>query len=393
MLRSLALLALLSPAAAAQTPDAPAPSPAPAAEDAAPRAPARRQAIDGLAGFVARSTVVFAGRPDAPPHRLEIAYDFPERVRWRIEPVQDEPAPGARHLRFQFGAAVWLWLPGESASTALDGAEARRVRLQNELRRVALTWPAGLAWSPAEGETRSATLPELGRLVAEFAPGAAHPRRLSAIFADDREGLEVYDELEWGEREGRAWPTRWTFVVDGEPVWRETLDEVQLGVRHRDSYFRPTDRRAAQASDLQLQAVDLPARVYVRRTLEPGCAWPEAMRRAEATVARWSAELGPDLAVDPRPTYLLDELARPVGFEVRLAPGVERVPAGWTRGARREGWTTLLTELADLGPAPLERLRAEVGTVGAAATPYARLQREGDRVGWVQLVLPLRQER
>lgn len=384
-LAALALLAGLDDPAPGSVEDAP------QSPREAPRLPEPRKAIDGLAGFSSSSTLTFIAASEVPEHTLETLYVFPERVRWRLEPSAEGSTHADRTLRYQFGGALWQSAPGRPGSVLQGPEDARRMRLQNELRRVAMTWPAELGWEASVGTARrEAALPGLGHLVAELDAKGERPRELTSYLKGSQEPFESLGEIQWREQLGRAWPTGWTLSVAGEPVWKETIDEVRTGQHFRDAHFQPPDQRVARSEGFEPRRIEIAPRVYLQRTINVGTEWPEALARAQEAIARAEEELGEGFEVDTRPTLLLDHDAKPTGLELRLMGEVSEVPPGWSRGRRRQAYTTVLTELKDVAPPALNAMRSSLEPGQRAGRPRVRIQMNDGRVGLIQLVLPLR---
>ncbi len=356
----------------------------------APRKPAARRAFGGRAGFVSRSTLRFAGQPDLPPYSLEAVYIFPERVRWTIQRIAEEEAPVARSVRYQFGGGVWELPPGATQSQAQVGKEALKYRLQNELRRVAMVWPAGLEWSPIEGSSlQEAQLGELGSLRVQLDEEGLKPLRLLSFLHDEDEAFESLEELRWRmDERGWWWPTSWRLESHGQPIWLETIDEVLLGRKYLESFFRPADLRIMDGQAAKPRAVKLAARVFHSTDLPAKVSWPDALAQAKSTLIKMQVRLGKRQTIMPRPVFLLDSSGRPTSFELRLQGEVEELPEGWVRGPAREGWSAVYHGLESLNSSALEALAKSLASDERPGVPFARVQEHGGRIGLVQLTLP-----
>ncbi len=395
-----------APRAAAQTPgEAPADDAPPKAQ-AAPeslRLPGRRRAIGGLAGFVSRSKLVYPALPDT-PFQLEATYLFPERARWLIQPwPKPGPDGGApqpsdrrqRTLRFQFGAGAWALEAGEPTSRLFIDEELRLTRLQLELRRVAMTWPAEHEWVAA-GDTLRVSLEGLGVLVAILGEDG-RPRELAS---QDEDGTkrERLAELRWSEpaAEGaRVWPAGWDFHYGDALVWHETIESVTMPGKISELYFLPPDRRGPGARVSlppgALQRVDLPAVAAWSEELGEAARddWPLALAAARAALARWEATLGSEVVAE-RPAFHLDATGRPVRLELRLRSVPETLPEGWRTAAAGPAIRRILAGLDGVDAAAIRALGEELAPTERPGTAHLVVQLVGDGAGLTQLIVPAR---
>lgn len=369
-----------------------------AGADAPQRPPARRRAVDGLAGFTSRSRLVFAELPDR-PFRLDATHVFPDRARWLIEPwPADDADPAAppdrraRSLRFLFGEALWSVEPGGAGSRAFEGEELRLARLQLELRRVATTWPADLEWT-GEGTLRTAVLAGVGRLEARLGDDG----RPESLASSDPDGTarERLVAIRWREPEAdgaRTWPSGWELHVGERLVWRETLVEVAPAARVSELFFVPPDRQGAGARVSLPSAaptrLELPAVARWSRPLSPAerAGWEPAVAAARAELQRLSAQLGGRLS--PRPVFELDLSGRPVALELRLEGTPEPLPEGWSRRPRGPAWRSVGVGTEGL-EAALDLLRQAVGEGEQPGTAHLVAQLTPNGVGLTQLVVPV----
>jgi hypothetical protein len=310
-------------------------------------------------------------------------------------PVLEDVVPASRSLRYQFGAGVWELPPLQTRSTPHAGEEARRFQLQNELRRVAMTWPAELEWETTEGSRQRAGLGELGTIEAVLGESGTRPTQLQSFLPGATQAFEGLTHITWQEdaEEHRWWPKSWTLTSAGEPIWAETIDRVQVDQRYLETFFLPADQRLASAALEQPAAVKLSARVSRRFKLPAGLTWPEALKRGEAATLAARKQLGESYRVNPRPAFELDPQGHPTSFELQLVGEVELLPDGWRRRAACSAWSLVLTDLEALSQPLLEALAGQLEPEQTAGTPFVRVQYEEQRVGLIQLVLPLREPR
>jgi hypothetical protein len=358
-----------------------------------PTAPGPRVGIEGIAGFMATSEVVFAGAPDQ-PHRLEFVYLFPDRARWLL--AAEDAA--ARVLYYRFGERSWRVDAAGKASVEVEEDELDTTLLQMELRRAVLHFPAGLAWEEREDGSRRA--PVRARSKAKARPiGHLEARldgegALASISVHDGGGelVESLTVTAWRTTRGRAWPGELVLANQDGVVWHETLGEVETRVHLVDDFFRPADRRRLRGTHVVdgrvVRALDLPAVTYRRYPLEEGAEWSAALAASRAHIAAAGRELvGTNLGLDPVPAFELDDEARPVACLVRLQTAAPP-PEGWSRRSDRPGLGMLLGELGDLDRRALGllgRLR-DGGSMSGPA--YCRVLRAEGPDG-VQLYLPL----
>jgi hypothetical protein len=374
-----ACLALASPAG---------PQDGPAA--GAPRTPAERHALAGLAGFRIVSRLDFG----AEQNRLTAVYLFPDRVRWHFEAYG---AKRSEHLYlYRLGERVHELRSG-GASRELVEAERDGVLLQMELRRALFFWPDGFEWLEREpGSRRALVRPcaccrkePIGELLATL-DDAGRPREIRALAPDGRvrEGLTL---RAWQELAGRGWPKELALFQGGTQQFEETVESVETRVHFSDPAFLPPDRRLPADTGrggLDVLSIDLIAVTHRERELPAGSDWPEALDRARAWIEEARAELVPrGLAVDPVPTFLLGPDARPRLCLVRLAHSEPAPPPGWETIEERPGLALRLEEISELTGARLAWLRALAPADAHPGEPYLRLQPDGP--GRVQVVLPL----
>jgi hypothetical protein len=357
-------------------------------EDSAPRKPLKRRARAGLAGFASRSTLTFVKRPDLPSYSLEVVHVFPERVRWRLEPMGETRTSAQRLVRFQFGAGIWMLPQYAECSTLHRGEEARRFQLQNELRRVAMSWPAGLAWRATDKpEVQLAKLPGLGSLRAVTRGDDTRPLRIDSYFGADTASFESLAQIEWKRAERRWWPASWTLFSGKRRIWDEVISEVKTGSKYLDSFFLPADRRVSTGPASAPRALRLGARVTRQTPLAPDLAWPEVLALAKEAAGEAARTLPDGLQLDPRPIYLLDPAGLPVAFELRLRGEGSSVPEGWRQTPAAEGWSTVHHGLGEIRKPAIEALERMLQPGQRPSRPYVRVQHTGGQVGLVQLVL------
>ena len=364
-------------------------------EEPRQRPPGRRRAVDGLAGFTSRSTLTFPQLPDA-RFQLEATYVFPGRARWVIERLPDEgegaPDRRARTLRFRYGEALWTIEPGRVASRAFEGEELRLARLQLALRRIATTWPAGLAWSE-EGPRRTLELTGLGKLEAEL-DSAGRPTRLVARDPDGTE-RERLDAVRWrtpAEEGARSWPASWELHAGGRLVWRETFEAVEPAAKVSELLFLPPDRQGTGARvslpSTGPQRVELPEAAIHRRPLSESerATWATALAAARKELARAVEGLGD--TVSPRPTFELDDEGRPLALELALTGLPESLPDGWSRRPAGPAWRAVLVGTDGLAPG-LRALEAALGEDEPSGPARLVVQLTPSGAGLTQLLQPV----
>lgn len=358
------------------------------------RAPERRRAVQGLAGFVSSSTLTFEGREDLPQFSFETVYVFPERVRWRQQPLAEVNSRAMRSVRFQYGAGVWELPMLAERSVHHTGQEARVYRLQNELRRVAMTWPAGLEWQEVSEKPleRLAALEGLGQLRVLLDEATQRPLSIESSMLGETEPFESFTEIQWRAEGDRHWPRSWTLVGAGLPIWHETIDVVETGRHFLDSFFRPTDLRTASAPASEPRLSELEARVVLRAELAASTRWADALQIAQSAATKAAATLRAPHLLDPRPVFTLDARGQPTGYELRLQVTSEELPEGWQRVPAGASWSVVLPGLESLTPQAIETLEKRLLSGQLGGIPFVRVQHEGGRVGMVQLDLPFTAE-
>ena len=346
-------------------------------------APGRRAAIAGLAGIHAVSRLEFPDRV----LRLTVTYVFPDRARWTLEDY-DAAVPKGEQIYRQGTLAHRL--PFAESSRVLEGLDREHTLLQMELRRAALLWPDGFAWTNVEG----------ARETEVFADSCCRRERLGVLRARETEAglvLEARDAhgdlretltlASTQELAGRRWPQ----VILGTGVnasFRETLESIETRIHYLDLAFLPGDRRrvgAASAPEERIGARDLVPMTYAERELDGGVTWEQALARARALQAELLPALPTGLALDPVPTFELGDDGRPTRCLVRLTKSCEPPPEGFVSQRERIGLFQSLTSLAALDAQRLARLRAAVPEGAQAGRAYVRVHEPGR----VELVLPV----
>lgn len=369
-----------------------------------PRPPARRRAIAGLGGFVSRSKVVYTVLPET-PYLLEATYVFPERSRWLLEPWPTSEGDGAeteapdrrqRNLRFQFGEAIWGVEPGKLESRTYAGDERRLARLQHELRRVAMIWPAEHEWV-TDGETRMTEIEGLGLLVATL-DANGRPREIASRDADGTIRERIAN-IRWNapDSEGaRAWPASWDFHFGAPLIWSETIQSVQVAGKLSELHFLPPDRRGPGARVSlppgAVQRIDLPAALAWTQDLEESAraSWPLALAAARTALARWQATLGHD-QLAPRPIFHLDSAGRPIRLELRLLAPPAELPEGWQRTEPGPAMRQIQPGLDGIDAAAIAALGKELEEAERPGPAHLVVQLVGEGAGLTQLVVPIRQ--
>jgi len=296
-----------------------------------------RSRIGKIRGARIRSSIDFDD-PSAEPHELRLSVAFPgrsrlvlSRDRWSVE-------------RFQLGE-VWFGLDRsnsklktEARSVLLTGATLQSARFDVAMRRTLFFWPdsGGLT---GEGFTRTATVADVGVLIATLDRTSGRPSTLKAFGRDGSIQAE-FREITWRQEKGRWWPAGFELHLEGRRVWRETVEKIEDSWNFTDLWFLPVDRSrrlAGQPNEERLRMVpSQPA--WVRSFPLPTGADLETCRRegkkALDEVRRELVEL--NLEVSPRFAVLLDAQRRPSGLQVRLA----RPQSGDDALAARSGWVS-----------------------------------------------------
>jgi hypothetical protein len=352
-----------------------------AAHDAA--APGPRAAIAGLEGLHAVSRLEFEDRR----MRLTVTYVFPDRARWSLEEY-DAPVPKSEQF-YRRGASAHRLAFNES-SQELDGLQRAHVLLQMELRRAALLFPDGFAWTDsADGAREAAVFADsccrrepLGTLRA-----TVDGERVTLAARDQtgelRETLTLESTQELG---GRRFPR--TLSASGvNASFTETIERIETRVHYLDLAFTPGDRRrvgTSQRLEERVVARDLVPMSYVEKPLEGSPSWERALVRAGELRNDVQKSLPAGLALDPVPTLELgdDGLAR--RCLVRLSKACEPPPSGFVTHGERLGLFVTLASTSETASG-LVRLRAAVPEGARAGMPYARVHGPTK----VELVLPL----
>ncbi len=357
--------------------------------DGAP--PGARSRVGGLLALQARSVVHFhvpEGSPAPAPHQLVVTFAFPDRARWRLEPLAGRP--GGRRIAYRFGASAWVLEPDQARSRQLAGEEAAGLLGALELRQALMLWPHGATWIGGSDQRRA----ELagGRvLVAHLDAGGAGP---TSIEVRDSLGTvhERFAGIEWARFEGRSWPARFDFQVRGQPVWREELTEVELDVRHVDAFFQPHDMRPPPPASgtRPPQLVEVSRQRLRRVELPEGCDWPTAERRFTSLLAAEAEELEP-LTLDASLRVELDPRGAPVAlFLVLAGDAPAELPVGYRTEPAGSALALLVDDPLEIDSELLRELgRASPEGVTAAWPARARLRPPGAEGPRAQVLLPL----
>ena len=374
-------------------------------EETAPSAPPKAP-VAGIAGFRSRSRIVVHDSQDW-VFLQEVYYVFPERVRMSI--AREGAAPTERQIFFRFGSSYWTIPPGSGVSK-LIGVEStesvpRFLDAEFELRRAAMLWPDGLAWT-GEGTQRSAESPLRSRVDAQSEP---LPLILLAELGDDgrpksmRAHLKSPDgkpfdthvallDLTWTQKGERWWPHTFRAVDASGMEGLETVESIETAVNALDDFFVPPDRRKelATAESSQPQVAPLPPAVQLRRALPADTSWDESLALAE----RWGGEEAPRLAElglklqEGLVLELAADTAEPVAVLLRLAAPFETTPPGWERIPERQGVSVRRATGGPLRRSALERLERSLPSGAKPAAPYVRLVTRAAGAVSLQVVLP-----
>lgn len=351
---------------------------------------AERAPVAGMRFVASRSTLTFAGH-ESRPHRLEATYLFPDRARWSLRAIGEDQERAARRMRFRVGDRVFALEPGKDRSVELAEKDAHQALLQLELRRAALLWPDGFAWT-GEGDRRRVELEGVGALVATFDPRSAgedarRPIAFASTYADGSP-CERYAKVRWSAES--RWPLGWELWLGERRVWTEELETPAHRGDLLDVFFVPPDRRTAAPAETgatRVDHLDLPRRAVRRRALDApstdvAAAWTDAAalagewRRALAAADR-PAEVGEALELDEagRVVALLARIDEPEALPEELA------------GTPLSDGPALVQDLPPGVAVDALRLRALRARLPLGARPGApELRREG---GGARLVLPL----
>lgn len=299
-----------------------------AARRALDEAPARTR-IGKIRGARFQSLIVFDD-PDAGPHRLSFSASFPARSRltlsrdrWRVE-------------RYQLGD-VWFGLDrsnqrldAEPRSVLLTGERLESARFDVAMRRALFFWPDAGALT-GDGFTRTATVDDIGVLIATLDRESGRPTRLAA-FGRDGSAQAEFREITWQQAEGRWWPAQLELHVGGRRVWRETVDRIEDRWNFIDTWFLPVDRSrgiVGQPNDARLRMVPREpawAKDYPIASTPDLSAWRLAAQQSLSVAQTELEELGLEasrrvailLGAEGRATALQVLVTRPQDGEGRL---------------------------------------------------------------------------
>lgn len=351
---------------------------------------ADRAPIAGMRFVASRSELTFAGH-ESRPHRLEATYLFPDRARWSLRAIGEDQERAARRMRFRVGDRVFALEPGKDRSVELAEKDAHQALLQLELRRAALLWPDGFAWT-GDGDRRQVALEGVGTLVASFDPQAdGDANRRPIAFASkyaDGSPCERYAAVRWSA--DARWPLGWELWLGDRKVWTEQLAPPAHRGDLLDVFFVPPDRRVAEAAEtgaLRVDHSDLPRRAVRRRALAQPSADVAASWAAVAALAgEWRTALEAAGRADEVAEALeLDDEGRVVAVLARIDEP-DALPEELAGTALADG-PALVQDLPPGVAADALRLRALRARLPLGARAGApELRREG---GGARLVLPL----
>lgn len=350
--------------------------------------PPREEAVGGLRTLSTDSRLALAD-PAAGADQLQVAYLFPEAIRWRLAVRGD---PGAdRTLVYRYGGRVFETTPRESASRELLSLERLATLLSLELRRALFLWPDGFEWS-GEGSVRQADLGNLGRLVATLAAdGSGRPVAISSLDAQDAP-RETLGRVTWRETGGRHFPASLERHSATGRIWAEEVLEVRTGGTFLPDFFLPVDRRPPERGS---PAGDIPLlypRVAFHALAEPvpaGADLGALVRRARERQRAVARELEPGWTLSTLPIFALDEGGGPRELWLRLEGGPEPPPDGWAQHAPQDVWAIEVPRASAGVAEALAKLRSAVKGAGQkAGAPYMVIL-EGRADGPARLVLPV----
>ena len=347
------------------------------------RPPPPPSAIAGLPGFVAKSTITFHAAPTI-PHRLDVAYVFPQRVRWWRGLGQGSDT--RRILLYRYGEHAFEIPERSSQSVEKEGRDRDGIFLQMELRRAWMMWPDGFEWR-GEGSLRHADLGRLGTLRARLDKGGD----LVEIMSLDSEGvlMDGYGLIAWQEHRGRRFPRSAQLSHRGQPIWSESVDSVETAVQLRDRFFLPPDRVEQREERLapagQSAELHVPRTVVRRLELAGASDWDSRVAEARALHAQHAARTSA-LGFEVEPVILLeiDEEGRATHLLLRLAQEAPEPPPDWQVRAGGPALGRLLQSAGEL-PQGLSGLLSGLEAGRRPGRPYARLG-EGGRI---QLIVPI----
>ena len=382
-----------------------APPPPPPYEPLIEDGPPRPRGEGGIRGFVATSRVVFVGNEDR-PHTLEATYLFPERTKLLLSLIEGEVATNQLQYRYGRRAFEAYWENDVAGSREYTGGRLWLFLRHVELRRAALLWPDGHAWSGKERELEAPLLvagesEPYGRLVATLPAGAgvgALPERFTVLDADGTP-TETLAVTSWDTEGKRTRPQQMSFVVHQgtaeRTIWEEVVESFETRVHFTDFHFLPADRFPRQQPTMprSVQPIQVPAVSWRRAPLDAPAAggggrqdWPALIEAARARIDAARAELAPaGLEVDPRPTFELAPDGRPLAQLVRLSAAADPPPDGWTTTQRAPGALLILAAPADLGVMAMKELRDALPRTGSRGQPYLRVHEDGG----AQVVWPM----
>lgn len=353
--------------------------------------PGPRQRVGGLLALQARSEVHFhvpEGLPAPAPHQIVVTFAFPDRARWRLEPSAGRP--GGRRIVYRFGASAWVLEPDQARSRPVAGEESADLLGVLELRRALLLWPHGVAWKGL-GRERRAELPEGRTLVAHLDPGGERPGSIECLDPGGKL-LGRFAGVEWTQREGRTWPGRFDFELEGGPVWSEDLAEIELDVRHVDAFFQPHDARPAAPVGAARPALLVEvARQRIRRVdLPVACDWTAAQERFSGLLAEESARLAP-LTLDGSLRVEVDPNGAPVALLLLLVGDpTPELPEGYRIESAGSALSLLVDDPLEIDATLLRELARGLPQGATAAWPArARMRPAGSPGPRAQVWLPL----
>lgn len=332
---------------------------------------------------------------------LSVWVVFPDRARWQRKPPPDQV--GGRELHFRYGPQTWVVAPGSAQSTRVQGAAAREIEFEFELRRALWLWPEGFEWS-GEGGFRSAPVstPSLdgderwflvARLGAEGRPAEMGVAQGSPE-ADPRSIVHVRG-LTWRDSAGRFVPAEFDLHHGETRAWHEQVRASYPSPFALEHFFLPPDRKQPDlpVTETAPREVRLAERAERRLGLDGGEDWAAALEAGRSLAKRERERLsGTGRELAPWILVELDHEGRPRAVRVELSELPSELPEGWVRAPEQAAWDQRLPTTGPISARQVTLLRGRLRPSERADWPFVRVAPDPQGTLRAVLVQPFERE-
>lgn len=194
-----------------------------------------------MVALQAKSHVVYAASP-GDPHSLEIT--LADRGFARLKLASEPQVQGRRVLQHLCAGELFVTKPRASESEALAGPAGQVSRNWYDLRSAVYHWGNEKLWGIDAKDAKRFQHQGKGgpAVLAELDAETSLPTTLELVVPKGSSRQRLVD-VRWSKGSGPAQVTGFQVELNGQTLWTESKVQIRRGLKMREAFFRPTDRR------------------------------------------------------------------------------------------------------------------------------------------------------